>query len=69
MRHFVIWYFQRENNMIYFVIGLGVGGMVMLCVSCFIDLPFYRAAKKHLALSAKMLDEQTELFRKLAEKK
>lgn len=55
--------------MIYFVIGLGVGGMVMFCVSCFIDLPFYTAAKKHLALSVKMLDEQTELFCKLAEKK
>lgn len=48
-----------------FVLGISVGAVVVYCIACFIDLPFYRAAKKHWALSKKMLDEQQELFQSL----
>ena len=48
--------------MINFVVGWCLGATVVVFVQCFIDLPFYRAAKKHLALSKKMLDEQQKLF-------
>jgi hypothetical protein len=54
--------------MINFVVGLCLGATFVVFVQCFIDLPFYRAAKKHLALSKKMLDEQQELFQSLQRK-
>jgi len=51
--------------MINFVVGMSVGATAVFCIACFIDLPFYRAAKKYWALSKKMLDEQQELFQAL----
>jgi len=51
--------------MINFVVGMSVGATAVFCIACFIDLPFYRAAKKYWALSKKMMDEQQELFQSL----
>jgi uncharacterized protein YggL (DUF469 family) len=51
--------------MINFVLGVWCGAISAFFVLSFIDLPFYRAAKRHWALSKKMLDEQQELFQAL----
>jgi hypothetical protein len=45
-----------------FVVGLVCGAALMFCISCLTDFPFYRAARKHLTTSKKMLDEQQKVF-------
>lgn len=44
------------------LIGMALGAGVMFCISCLIDLPFYRAARQHWAKSKELMGEQQRLF-------
>jgi hypothetical protein len=46
-------------------LGFFSGSVITFCVLCFVDLPFYRAAQRHLATSREMLNEQRRLFEEL----